>query len=129
MIKNTTLFYILCIFLGVLLFTGGIYFGVANFLPNVFAGWSQFFFELVVGILVINRFLKRQEELKWKKVKNIYYKILTEHLIKLLIKISLKFNYLDITKSLMFKKKTGKDISNICENLTKELNYLDSLED
>lgn len=120
---------IICLILGFGLTAYGLHFGWNNFGPNVIAGWGQFFLELIIGLFIIDKFIKRQNSKQWDKVRHIHYRILNEHLIKLLVKISLKLNYTEIAKSLMYKKKVNKDISSIIDSLVKELNFLDSQED
>jgi len=123
------LYTIIFLAVGIGLTIYGLSFGWQNFAPNLIAGWGQFCFELVIGLFIIDKFMKRQNNKQWEKVRHIHYSILNEHLIKLLVKISMKFNFVDIVKNLMYKKKNRKEISGIIENLVKELNYLDSQED
>lgn len=120
---------IICLVIGIILTCFGFSFGVQNFAPNLIAGWSQFFLELIIGLYIIDKFMDRQNSKKWNKVRHIHHRILNEHLVKLLIKLCNKLNYTEIAKNLMYKKNKNKDISPIVENLVKELNYLDSQDD
>lgn len=120
---------IFCILLGIGITIYGFSRGVNDFFPNFLAGWGQFFVELVVCSLLIDKFTDRQHNKRWAKVRHIHYRTIKECLIKILNTLCLKFNYVDISKSLLYKKKGFNDISPVVDNLIKELNYMDNQDD
>jgi hypothetical protein len=120
------IFAVVCLILGGAITVFGFSLGLGSFLPNFISGWGQFFFELIIGLFIVDKFINRQNSKRWMKIRHIHYRILNEHLIKLLIEICNRLGYTEIAKNLMYKKKVNKDISPIVENLVKELNYLDS---
>ena len=124
--KNTVVFLIICSALGVSLSWYGFTLGYMNFLPNLVAGWAQFFIQIVLGLLFFDNIVDGVKSRQWDKVKEIHYRILSEHVVKLFSEVALRLNYIDIAKSLLYKKKTNRNISAIMENLIREINFLDA---
>jgi len=120
---------VLCLIIGICLTTLGFSRGVSDFLPNFLAGWGQFFIELVIALTLIDRFNKSQKNQEWAKVREIHHRMLKEHLVKFLDTFCKKFNYVEISKSLLYKKKGFNDLTPVIDSLLKELGYVDAQDD
>ena len=112
---------LVCLVLGVSITIYGFTFGYNNFGPNFFSGWGQFFLELVICYFMIDKFITRQKNKQWNKVRHIHNQILKEYLMKILINFCVIFDYVHINKNLSYKK--TKNISSNIEELIKELNF------
>lgn len=120
---------VFCLIIGIFLTTLGFSRGVNDFLPNFLAGWGQFFIELVIALTLIDRFNKNQKNQDWAKVREIHHRMLKEHLVKFLDTFCKKFNYVEISKSLLYKKKGFNDLTPVVETLLKEISYIDAQDD